>query len=130
MANTRILPIYNATRAFIVDYAKVYERIKNLHKHRVGAFVYDKSLELVSCIVRANRYEAGSKERVSALQDYLDLLDEIVCGLRVAKDIQAIDEKASARLSEKIVQLTKQSKGWKNHTEASVSEFTDSGRDA
>lgn len=108
------LPIYNRTRMFVRDYILVFERMKNLHKHRIGAFIYDKALGLSWYLKKANRFVYDDASRVSYIEDYLDELDSVGNAIRLAYECRVIDTKTHARLSEHVVDLGRQATAWKN----------------
>lgn len=118
------LPIYNHTRQFIEEYIRVYERIKKLHKYHIGSYIYDKALLLPMLIKKADRAKEDAAVRISFLEDYLDELECVGNGIRIAMDVSVIDHKAHARLSEQLVGLTKEATAWKGKTEARVQNIT------
>lgn len=108
------LPIYNKTRQFVRDYICVYEKMRNLHKHRLGAYIYDKALGLSWYLKKANRNVSDASVRNAYIEDFLDELDSVVNGVRLAYECRIIDVKAHARLSGYLVEIGKQATAWKN----------------
>ena len=116
---------------FVRDYIIVYEKMRNLHKHRIGAFIYDKALSLAWYLKKANRYVYDDAMRVSYIEDYLDELDSVSNAIRLAHECRVIDTKTHARLSDVVVELGRQATAWKNKAKSpGCPQSTDSGRDA
>ena len=127
MAQAQNLPIYRRTSEFIIAYIKVYENMRNLHKYRMGAYIYDNLVRLPWFVKKANRYV--DERRQTYIEDYLDELENIGNALRICHDTRMIDSRAHARLAEYVVELGKQANAWKR-CRAGLSVGTPSDRDA
>lgn len=108
------LPIYNKTRMFARDFIFAYEKMRNLHKHRLGAFVYDRTLRLAWYLKKANRHVNDDAARNGYIEDYLDELDTIANALRLAFDCRIIDVGTHSRFGDQIAEMGKQATAWKN----------------
>lgn len=108
MALHNQLPVYKASYDFIIH---IFEQVKHFNrdfKYTIGEKLQNETVDLITCIYRAN----GSFNKSAILEKALTHTEVLKLLLRLSKDLKLINIPHFADLSEKLENISKQLSGW------------------
>ncbi|AUR52610.1 four helix bundle protein [Aquella oligotrophica] len=109
MAKYEHLPIYKGALDLAVYLEKAVSGFSRYHKYSLGADLRRIARQNISLIVRAN----SETDRLATLLLLRNSLEELMVGLRIAKELQTFKSLQSFIFAiEKVIQLSRQNEGW------------------
>lgn len=110
MARHEHLPIFKKGYELTLLIEELVHGFSRYHKYELGSELREQAREILLTIVRAN----DSHEKIPILDELRVHMAEMQILVRLAKDVKALPNfKAYERVSELIVDISKQMEGWR-----------------
>lgn len=109
MAHYENLPVYKAALDLAVYMEKIVQFFSRYHKYTIGTDLRNASRRILVLVAKANI----KQDRIGALTEVLEKLDELKILVRLCKEIKAFRSFKSFEFATKsIVEVSKQCEGW------------------
>jgi hypothetical protein len=110
------LPIYRDALNLAVHFEKIVANFSRYHKYTLGTEMRNASRQAVKLVVHAN----NQTDKLQALQDLREHLEELLLLIRLAKEVRAFKSfNAYSQVVELTAKVCRQNEGWLKSLRAS-----------
>jgi len=108
MARFEHLPIYKQSYKLLLEFNLLVPELPKKYKYIIGVKILDNLNDVLLKIIQIN----SRKDKLNLFEDLILLFESIKIQIRLLKDLKLISIKKYFEVSDKIIQLLKQSEGW------------------
>ncbi len=111
MSRFEHLPIYKQAYSLLVEFHNLVPNFPRKYKFEIGSKIINDLTESILIIIEINS-KINKKELIEKL---ILIFEKVLLQIRIIKSLEIISKELYFNLSDKIIQLLKQSEGWKKN---------------